>query len=180
MPHGSSSPKLSATSAALADGRITAASRARHAPSTFSRMPPTGSTVPRERQLPAHGRVPPHRLSGQRRDQGDGQRHPPPTGRPSTGRPRPGARARPSYRRTWRRRRGVLRASAPTSSSTFADSLVIGPTVLPVTRSVPRPGSHAASTSSTSPPSPVAARPRATPGRRIRDGDLLVAEPLGH
>ena len=45
MPPGSSPPKLSAMSDSLATGRTTAAIRARLAPSTFSRMPPTGSTV---------------------------------------------------------------------------------------------------------------------------------------
>ena len=68
----------------------------------------------RERQLPGHRHAAPHRLSRQRRDQRGGQ-PPPPTGRPSTGRPRPGARARPSSRPASPRRRGAPRASAPTS-----------------------------------------------------------------
>ena len=147
-------------------------------------MPPTGSTVPRERQLPAHGRVPPHRLSGQRRDQGDGQRHPPPTGRPSTGRPRPGARARPSYRRTWRRRRGALRASAPTSSRRSPTPSSSAPPSRWRAASRGREGTPPRRAARRR-PRPVAAKPRATPGRRGRAAisssrNLGAPEPRGH
>ena len=60
----------------LATGRTTAATRARHAPSTFSRMAPDRIDRPRERHPPGHRHGASHRLSCRRRDQRGGQRHP--------------------------------------------------------------------------------------------------------
>ena len=99
LPPGGSSPKLSAMSASLPGGRTTAVIRARHAPSTFSRMPPTGSTLPASVSSPlmatSTGAAWP--VSAETRATASA---PPPTRRPSTGRLRPGARARPSSRPT--------------------------------------------------------------------------------
>ena len=76
MPHGEPSAKLSSMSASLAVGRITvpiraAASRQHLLPDARNRLDGPG-----DRQLPGHGHVTPRRPTRERRDEGDGQRHP--------------------------------------------------------------------------------------------------------
>ena len=110
----------------MAAGRTTAAIRARHAPSTFSRMPPTGSTVPASVSSPVIAT--PLRTGC------------PVSAETSAAASHPRRRAVESSSLAAPARRSACERTHVTA--TLADSLIIGPAV-PVTCSVSRPGRHA-------------------------------------
>ena len=162
---GSSLRQHPATSAAFAAGRITAVC-VLGTPPAPSRGCGDRLDHPRERQLPGHSDVAPHRLSGQRRDHGGGKDDP--CGRAVLDRTVSAictctAFASSNLAATPASRSACERTHV---SATSADSLVTAPTV-PLTRNNPRPGSTPLRRP---PPSGVAARPRTTPGRRSGRG----------
>ena len=154
--------------ARCACGRMIVRMPARWAASTFSLMPPIGSTLPRSVISPVIATSVAHRPAGQQRGQRGGHRDARPTAHPSA--PRRPAHACGS--RACRRTSGrspARSASARTHEQRRlgADSLITSPS-WPVSVKPLPPGMPVASMKIISPPTGVQTRPVTMPGRSIR------------